>query len=186
MSRIDFTNPNEVRRLQERARHVATKRGHSELADDFAQEIFVQWLAGHGGHQTIDQAFIDYLRSLYGRTGPRGSGSGSGSGRFSEYRNYVNLDEVRNLAEPARDIQPTWDFTHLFRGRQAFLYGAYFVEEMSENSIADILGLTESRVSQMIKPMKREIQDAALLTDVRERMEWDEDYGKVEVEWITL
>lgn len=183
MIRKDLSDPKLVKQLLERARHAATRRGHPELADDFSQELFIRWLSGQSQHQTIDQAFIDYLRGIYGRTGPRGSGSGSG--RKPGPKDFVNVDELRNIAQPTNDIEPTRSLAHLFGGRDAFLYQARFVEEMSEHAIAEILGVTESRISQLLKPIAKVIQDAAIIEHARERMEYDEGFGLLSVDWIT-
>jgi DNA-directed RNA polymerase specialized sigma24 family protein len=167
--------------LYERAKYVACKRGHSELADDFAQEAVAGWLSGCGRHQTVEQRFIDYLRSQYGRAGLRSSRL-----KFQERRKYVDLDEARNIAADPGDVGAARQFAYLFAGRQAFLYDAYFVQQLSEKEIGEMLNVSESRVSQMLKPMKLAIQDEAVLQDGLDRMEWDEDFTKLEVDWVRI
>jgi hypothetical protein len=171
----------EILKFQKRARLVACKRGYSELADDFSQEIFVHWLSGHGSTQTIDQYFIDYLRALYGR-----SRDGSSGKRFKEQRNYVDLTEVRNLADNAGFIEPTKQSAYTFTGKELILYQLYFEEEMTAAIVAEILGVTESRVCQMLKSIKKEIQNQNILEQGYERMEWDESFLKLKVDWIQL
>jgi len=181
---IDLSDPKAVHKLFKRATYVAKRRGYSELADDFAQEVALNRLSGRGRHQTIDQAFIDYLRSQYGRTGARGSGSGSG--RVPKHINHVNIDKIRDLAEPTRDLAPPREFAHLFRGREAELYRAYFVEERANKSIGEELGITESRVSQLLSPIKERIRKHAILLDGYERMEWDDTFLSFRIEWAVI
>lgn len=181
MTRMDWTDSNAVQKLMKRASDVARQRGYSELADDFAQEIATHWLSERGQHQTLDQFFIDYLRAQYGRPGVRSHRS-----KYEERRNYVDLDEARNLAEPARDLEPERSFAVLFSGREGEIYGAYFIDERTEKSIAADFGVTESRICQLLKPMKEKIRRHAILLDGYERMEWDESFLSFAIDWVSL
>lgn len=185
----------EIIKFQKRARYVATKRGHAELADDFAQDLILIFIKSPDRRSTVDQLFTDYLRGTYGDTR-----SALGRARSFAVRESVSLDDARDeseksfslyerIAAPESDTEAERscrECSHLFGGRKAEIYEAYFVEEKTEKVIAQGMELTESRICQLLKPMKREIQDYYILREGLERIEWDPDYTKLQVDWIKL
>lgn len=52
--------------------------------------------------------------------------------------------------------------------------------------VAKSLGVTESRVSQLLRPIKKAIEDAAILSEVMDDYRDDPEFSKLEVEWITI
>ena len=76
--------------LHKKARIYAAYKGYPELCEDFAQEIVMKRIEGIGLKQSMAQAFIDYLRSQFGRIGtPRNEF------KYKERRTYVSLDILR-------------------------------------------------------------------------------------------
>lgn len=185
----------EILKFQKRGKYVAAKRGYPELADDFAQELLLTFVENPDRHSTVEQLFIDYLRGTYGDTR-----SHLGTERSRTEHTMLSLDTQANqsereislydvLAAPQPDSESERtrrECSILFGGREAEIYDAYFVDEEVEKSIGERFGITESRVSQILKPMKKEIQEYYLIREVLERMEWDPDYGKFQVDWIRL
>lgn len=57
---------------------------------------------------------------------------------------------------------------------------------MTELEIADILGITESRVSQIMRGVERAVGAAAVLSEVASHYNDDPEYSKLEIRWITL
>lgn len=53
------------------ARKIADNYGRKELTDDFTQFMFLKYMEGR--NSTVQQLFIDFLRSEYGRSDERGS-----------------------------------------------------------------------------------------------------------------
>lgn len=174
-------NDQEIIKFQKRARFVANKKGYPQLADDFAQEIIINWLEGHGQHQTVDQYFIDYLRQQYGRTGRPGGDARSRLDRTAE-----DITKIRNLAVEPEEQRSDRRFNHLFRGIQHTIYTLRFLEEMNLKEIGEILGVTESRISQRVSEIEKVIQDQMILEQGIERMEWDDNFSKLMVNWIKL
>jgi RNA polymerase sigma factor (sigma-70 family) len=185
----------EILKFQKRAKYVAAKRGYPELADDFAQELLLSFVEKPDRGATFDQLFIDYLRGTYGDTR-----SACGAVRSRAMHQSISIDdagyeseEQMGLHDRLGSIEPDSELEqshrqcmHLFGGREAQLYQAYFVEEQSEKTIGNSMGITESRVSQCLKPMKKEIQDYFVLRECLERIEWDPEYTKLLVDWIRL
>lgn len=186
-------NQNEALRLHKRCKTHAIRSGYPELADDFAQEAFIGW--SQGWRQTVEQAFIDFLRHQYGdprsavglerqRTearsisldAPGGSGEGESLGH-----DFIGLPE-----EQPEPVRSPGGFEYLFSGRELAIYERYFIDEATEVTIAEELGVSESRVSQILGSMKRKIRAEALMQELRERMEADDSIGVYQVEWITL
>lgn len=187
-----------IEKYIKRAKYVAIKRGYSELADDFSQEIFIEFIQNPARGATLDQLFIDYLRRTHGRPGTPG-----GDARIYAERNSVSLDayatggeyqEIQlpshndrgSLDDDTRFKQSPWGLTFLFRGKQAEIYRLYFLEEMKELEIAHLFGLAESRISQLLQLIKKEIENYYILKEMKERMEWDEKVGIFQIDWIQI
>lgn len=185
----------EIIKYQKLACYVATKRGYSELADDFAQDLLLNFVANSDRGATVDQHFVDYLRREYGDTR-----SACGTARSRSMRSALSLDapgysdegEVGlydriAATQPVSESESTQrECSLLFGGREADIYKTYFVEERTQSLIAKALEITESRVSQILKSMKQEVSDYYVLREGLERMEWDPDYSKLQVDWIRL
>jgi predicted DNA-binding protein YlxM (UPF0122 family) len=183
----------EILKFQKRAKHVAIKRGYPECAEDFAQEIFIAF--ARGWHSTIDQLFIEYLRSEYGNSRTRrGHERRLAKGRtisldspIGEEESGTHYHDIIGNPEPdPRDVEVNRGYAFLFTGREAYIYESYFNEQLSEKRIADELSLTESRICQILGSMKKRIKEQAELEQGLERIEWDENYTKLKVDWIKL
>jgi RNA polymerase sigma factor (sigma-70 family) len=191
-------NNQEIQKYQKRARYVATKSGYPELAEDFSQELFIEFLQNPDRGATVDQLFIDYLRRIHGRPGTPG-----GDARILARANTISIDSFSDDGKREEIQLPAYDdprsiddgpgsnpdvgkFAKLFRGREAQIYQAYFVDEITEESIGKCFGISESRVSQILKPMKKKIKDAAILQEGYQRMEWDESFLSFKVNWLEI
>jgi DNA-directed RNA polymerase specialized sigma24 family protein len=155
----------EIKKFQQRAKYVATKWGYPELADDFSQELFVYFLQKPDRGATVDQLFIDYLRARYGH-----SRTGGNRSRLQAERNYVELDELRDLADGSRAIDVDWERLGLFRGPEiedleridriflilTFKWG-FTLKELGE-----LIGVTESGaclvLSKAVSEYKKQIE----------------------------
>lgn len=177
----DLTDPATVQHFMKRAKYVAIKRGYPKLADDFASQVFVYFLEKPDRGATVDQLFIDFLRKTHGRAGTPGNDA-----RIQAERSMAPLDAARDIAGSSGTERSDGDFAFCFRGREAEIYQSYFVDERSEVSIAEDYGVSGSRISQMLKPMKEAIKRQAVLMDGYERMEWDETFLSFQIEWASL
>lgn len=184
----------EIKKIQERARKHARARGYSQHADDFAQEAIIKLLADR--RATIDQLFIDFLRHEYGDTRSPG-----GRGRSRANHTRQSLDEPQNgkedglslhelIAGPGGDTNSergNWKSRVNLRGRDALIFEMRFDLEMSELEIAEALGVTESRICQLLNGrIDRAAKDAVVLQEVASLYHDDEDYSKLEIKWIAI
>lgn len=196
MSDFGPLTPEKIAHFQKRAKHVAVKRGYPELADDFSQEIFIAF--ARGWHSTLDQLFTDYLRKEYGNTRTPGglekrlakSRTVSLDEPCSETESGAHFHELiadpRSIKERAESDIDFQDLSFLFTGRQVEIFSLYYLEEWSTATIGDWLGLTESRISQLLKLIKKEIQNYFAMKELRDRLQWDSSFGVYQVEWIRI
>lgn len=184
---------NDITQFQKRAIYVAKKNGRPELAEDFAQEVLLAITQGR--RATIDQLFVDYLRSQFGRSGTPG-----GRARQMAASRTVSLDEEVGeegstvlhhelVGRPGGDLP---DLEHhggsafLFGGVEATIYQVVFLEERPLIEAAEVLGVTQSRVSQRVNSMRRRIQEHFLTQRLFERYRDEDSFGVLEVEWLGI
>ena len=185
----------EINQLQARARSVARKYKRPNEADDFAQEAVIAMLAGRKA--SLEQLFIDYLRAQYGRTGVRSTSGGRA--KSAAIHGAVSLDqpisgENQNtlysvIAAPGRDPRPfgaDWRDRVSFRGRNSLIAELRYDFEMSPQEIADLLGVSAARISQLFRGIEKEIQRCAILSEVADTYKDDEEYSKLQIRWIKL
>lgn len=187
---------NEVERVLRGARAYAAKRGHSELADDFSQEVFIA--RSRGWTSTLEQLFSGYLRTLDGD--PR---TLVGAERRIAKARTVSLDAPAGDEDDGtlrhdligysrehpehieRDRTPSLALT----GRNAQIYDLAELDGLNQREIAERLGITASRICQLLKPMQRQEEFEAqhsVLAEQIEAMNEDPERFKLAVDWIKL
>ena len=171
----------EILKFQKRARYVARKYRYLQLADDFAQEVILKFLENPDRSSTVDQLFIDYLRGTFGD-----HRNDLGLAKSKAYFNSCSLNDARNIQSGPSPRPESERSAFLFGGLQGYLYQAYFVNELTEEVIGETLGVTGSRVSQLIASMKKMIQDQAILEEGLSRLEGDPKFLTVKIDWITI
>lgn len=183
----------EIKKYQERCKAHARRQGHSELADDFAQEAIIQ-KAIAGRKTTIQNLFIDFLRKEYGDTRSPG-----GRARSSAMRYGTSLDQKAPgddatllhelVASPERDPEAfgsSWRDAVTFRGRDAVIAELLLDDEASNENVASYLGVSPSRVSQVMRRVKKEIESSVMFQEVLPEYKSDEDASVLFVDWIKL
>jgi hypothetical protein len=186
-------NREEILAFQKRARYVAKKRGYPELADDFAQEIFIAF--SRGWRSTIDQLFTSFLRKEHGDPRVPG-GRARGAARFRT----ISLDERSGenedaplyhevigsaVADPGV-VEDLGRFGYLFRGNRFVIFELVFINYHPQEEIAEIFGVTESRICQIVNGIRRELRDAIGIERFRENLESDPRQTELEVEWLAM
>lgn len=185
----------EIKKIQVRARRVARDWGYPEEADDFAQEAAIAIFRGRKA--SVKDLFIDYLRTQYGRTGLRSTANGLARSNAKHSMRSLdapisreNEDSLHSIiAAPRSDPRPLgadWRDRGSFRGRDALIAELRHDFEMSVREIADLLGVTPSRISQVCRGIEKEIQRCAVLSEVADSYRDDDEYSKLEIRWIKI
>lgn len=178
--------------MQGVAKAYAVKRGHGSIAEDFAAQVVIDLIEGRPDN--LDWLLTDFLRQEYGDTR-----SISGSAKSACRLSGRSLDQPANpessmcLAEcigsPEPDAAPVgsnWRSRVVFFGKQALLASLYFDHEMNQKTIANMLGVSEARVGELLRPIKNKIENAAIMSEKYDVYRDDREYSKLEISWITL
>lgn len=138
-------NLDEVNRLHARIKITARILGFGTIADDMAQEIICRMLEGRHEKSTVSQAAIDYLRNEFGRDGSPKQALTKNTQELTSWeknaRTYPNVEKVidaKRIVGKLTDKEATAVIMH-------YVYGYSLAE------VADILRVTESRVSQFLQ-----------------------------------
>ena len=188
--------------LYERAKIHARAAGYPDDADDFAGWISSKWLEGKSQHQKIEYSLIDYLREQLGSARKYGSTDAllrrnrAPEPKITEAREYSveeSLERTINergigegdtqesaLLEQQLGLSRYGTYGHPIKGGVRFLYE----EGLTMGQIGEIYGITESRISQIIKEARREIERDYGLERMREKIECDET--ELEIKWLII
>jgi RNA polymerase sigma factor (sigma-70 family) len=146
---VDLNDKEVIKILTKSAYRVAGSYGRTEMAEDFIQEMFIQY---HNGRKaTVSQLFIDYLRSECGSTRP------DKNIRASTY----NLKNPGPMTEEAMNVpieqEQNNDFKELtekLKGEYRTISILYYQWGFTLKEIGHTLGLSESRISQKFKEIE--------------------------------
>lgn len=157
MERLDLTKKEDVEKLQKRIRASYQKlaKGIGNV-DECSQDILLGMLEGKHQHQTIDQAVIDYLRTISGR---------KGMGGYTQRQNLNYADSLgpgdaeRLLpVDPGRDLADGVDFERMLRTHTQLdqaIFKLRFGWGLSGTEIGNLFGFSESRACQRIQRIQK-------------------------------
>lgn len=177
----------EANKFRKRALISAAKYGFSEHAEDIAQEVLLHFLEGRGKSQTVDQAVIDSIRRKFGRVGATGFSARNALAMAESIetedgqREFTAPISGGQLVDDDRDLERVG---RLFEGVDAVIFRMRFKEEMLQDEIAKVLGVTESRICQRVKSMESEMRTWIEFWRLKERLEWDRAFGIFQIDWI--
>lgn len=162
-------NEAEYGKLKQRVA-IALKKfnGNSDEQEDATQDILCAWLSrGFKRGQTVDQAVIDYLRKQSGRKGT------SGYQQRLNLHNASSTEGLRDLGIEPRVGGDCNDIAKLLRGRDRRLFMS-LAEGETLLEIANRIGLSESRVCQMVKEINSKLKRILYLADLFSGLDLDE------------
>lgn len=193
----DRPTDKELRDLMRMARGMAVKRGHPNLADDFAQEVAITAFAEGSTALRLDWALNNFLRRELGDMN-------TGAGRRKRFERTLRCsldaplgdDDDRTLhdlvgaPEPEEDEgqveRPALKDRLLLFGRDALVHELHFVEGVRQVELSRRLGVCQGTVSNAKRRVVKEITHAAVLSEAWDRYASDPEYSQLEVRWITL
>lgn len=187
----------ELRELMRIAKCMAVKRGHSNLADDFAQEAAMRALDAGTVHIRLDWALIGFLKRELGDFK-------SGAGRRKRFERELRCsldaplgdDDDRTMHDlvGAWDEEPELDQEErpvlidrlILFDREAIVHELVFRQGIGQVETARRIGGHQSIVSTVKRRVAKEIEHAAVLGEVWDRYASDPEYSQLAVRWITL
>jgi hypothetical protein len=168
-----------------------------EKAEEFAQEVAIVYFKA--GTANFNWALTDFLRHEYGRTGVWGS---TASNYKSHARNtQISLDEPIKtgetdgityheiIADTHTDSgleRGDWKNYCSFRNRAVIIAYLRIELELSLIEIGDLLGVSESRICQLFKPIRKSMQRLKSLEDHLDDYHLYPHKSQMIINWITL
>ncbi len=143
-------------RFRKRAVFSAARKGFAQHSEDLAHDALLSWLEGHGKHQTVDQAVGDAIRGAFGRPGTPGHELRGNLEQRAE-----SLDALAYRAVPSIDRDSLTDFERLIKPLESIdrsIVCLRFIWGFNEIEIANLFGITESRVSQRLHAVFSRLQ----------------------------
>lgn len=180
--------------LYKKAIKAGRYAGLGDEIEDFAGWIVLQWLEGLAQHQTLDQSVIEYRRRHH--SDPRHPGglaklvgktrtiSIASPGEDSP----LSIDIERALAGSAGNVPPSYELSshpsEFLSGRSLEIFDLYTKNEFTLSQIAERFGVTESRISQLLRAIKNEIFEELGLRKMLDRCE--DGNTELSIDWIEL
>ena len=187
-------NNKELKQIWEATHRYACKRQYHQLADDFAQEACI---ALHRGRKaSLKQLFIDHLRKEYGSTGTRSSikhPPNSPGGKA-----FVSIDDQKRFGDSGKSLHdiiaaPDRDSGVIGSlGRLGLSLNATestvleLVERSDQKTVGDLLGVTPSRICQIIGKVKKKISNERVVIDFYDTYTDFKEASVLRVDWITI
>lgn len=146
----------EATTLRTRAKRAALKMGvPMERAEELAQDVVLRFIQ-HGKGQTVSQALVDAMRGTDGRK----------TSVNAETRHALNhTAPIEDAPEPSAETNPTVPLeieerlANLTRSERA-MYMLSKRNEFTHDEIADLFGLTGSRVTQVLTEAQRKLGES--------------------------
>jgi DNA-directed RNA polymerase specialized sigma24 family protein len=159
-----------VEKLLVRARIAADRMGLKRDREELAQEVLCRMLEGKNQHSTVDQTLIDALRERSGRKGSPNYEARlrlySAESREPHHLGIPGGDRVGADLDDRIDIQRMADF---LRGEERALMKLRHQWGMNEVEIADLFGVSASRICQRLKGVCGRLSARASKAAHRER-----------------
>jgi RNA polymerase sigma factor (sigma-70 family) len=177
------------------AKATARKGGYGHLADDFAQEACIA--LARGRKASIDQLFVDFLRTEYGRTGVYSTpgGRAKAAARHGSVEFNTELHQRSTLDTPDAGLDGACgdqEFERLFRIARVVLdefelavFEAAYGQLKPQAEIGEQIGVSASRVSQILAASRAEIRDEVDSADMLALLQ-DDAPLELEVLWIAV
>jgi RNA polymerase sigma factor (sigma-70 family) len=138
---------------------ILARYGRSQEADDAVNEFCQGMLEGKHQHQTLDQFVVDYLRKSSGDKRSRS---------YSERQNLINADsfepdrhEREHRDDSCGDMDTRIDFRRMLGAIRVpvyrYIFSSFYAGGLTMKEIAEDLGVTESRVSQLLSKAEYEV-----------------------------
>ena len=174
----------QLKKLRGIAVGYATRKGFANEADDFAQEYIIKMWSGRKA--SIAQVFVDYLRARYGGTRSVGGAARSHSlHRMQELNTHDSKELPAAIGHSGGDdgsFRQALDRAKATLSHQELTVTQMLLEDVSQQEIADFMGVDGTRVNQLVKSARKKIEKAQKAQALKDEVVWIE----MEVDWIKL
>lgn len=147
----------EAEKIKERitqATRIARRKGHGELAEDFAQDAVFKLIQGRKAK--FGQMLIDYLRQEYGDS-RRNEDSKPGP-RYYERAQYAEIDpRTMGEAPPHNDDIDFFSLIKHLTPNERALITLRHKWDMELTEIGECFGISHSRVCQQLKEIYKKL-----------------------------
>lgn len=158
--RWDLRNEKDIEGIQERIKFSCRKMGRPDICEEAAQEVYARLLEGKHKHATIDQAVIDYLRTVSGRKGVPSYASRQAFEHSYSYEPRHDANSiVRSFGINMDDRLDVRRLIGMVRHWERAIMNLYFVEGYGQAEIGNFFGVSESRVSQWLERIQKRISN---------------------------
>lgn len=146
---MNLQNQTDVNRLKQIAMSETGKFGQIELCDDFIQ--FAAEALLRGRKATVKQLFTDFIREEYGDS------------RYQTHakispKHLVGLDQVDFGSYDDKHHSEYNFLLNSYKGTDRVILVLYFEWDMSLKEIGHTLGISEGRVSQILKTLTKNLR----------------------------
>lgn len=156
-----------------------------EQSEDYASEAFIQLFKGRKA--TFDQLLVDFKRKEYGDSRSKYFRVRH-SKDVTEFERSGGLNHVGPGAEPCSDESgggnPSDDF--IPTGRDGLIWELHYRCGFQLAEIGEWYGVSQSRISHILKRVNKKFKCHALRADLKEKLEVNPNYLELSVDWITL
>lgn len=146
-----------VKQISYEAKQWAKSHGFESDAEDMAQHVLFR--LSQNRQARVDQICIDYVRSVYGRTGTRGYKNQKS--KSIEKRFYTELNDEDHGVEMNYDVNmEQMDFSvfqNYLESKERAMVTLKFKWGMTGSEIADCFGISEGCVSLKLKEIREKL-----------------------------
>jgi DNA-directed RNA polymerase specialized sigma24 family protein len=143
-------------KIRRQCEAFARRKGFSQDAEDFASYVMLDAIEHNSDSVFIGRRFVDYLRKHYGRTGTPG-----GDARQRASLRPVELVEERHGSESpvGFNLDESGVYLSGLSQQDRLIYVLTQKHEVPHITIADSLGVSESRVSQVLARIQQRVSE---------------------------
>ncbi len=172
-------------RIRKTCEAVARRKGFPQDAEDFAGFVLLDIVEHKRDAVFIEHRFVDFLRKHYGRTGTPG---GDAKQRARLGSGATSSEDVASDAPSGPHTSQIGRRIALILGteRQRHIAGEVLDAERSVVDVAGEIGVSPSRVSQVLGPVKQRIQEVIILEEYLPDFLEDTERQTLAIKWIEL
>lgn|GEM_PF-5308001 len=146
-------------KLLSRYRYIARGLGFQGDCEDIAQEAYLGGLKNPHWKQTARQRVIEAIRGIYGRTVGGICRDPLLNRLVDEYEEEIQLSSTGSSEEARINGYDFKRAVEVLQGEERVIFFLIYVWGFKEKEVGDCFGVSESRISQRLKKIQKNIQN---------------------------